>query len=236
MPAIQSSLYVSMDKSSFKEWSHGKVHYRSTEVRDALAAEIKGGIAQRNGRVFNRQSEFIASSMTWFQPLQRFAYVLGFDSAHKKTLYIYRHQTGLHHHSTCFAGRSVIDAGMMSIVNGRIVYIEHKSGHYKPEFSRVLATLIFLKMAGCDLKKIFVSEPVQPDLTSRRRYFQQALECKDVVLYTAENLMASGNLQSTPHVVSDGGCLSLVLHRCSVRSAPGPTPGDDNHHRFQQFK
>lgn len=159
---VRSSLYSSVDKSYFSEWAEGGVVHMPEAERSLHAVEVMGGKVRRGGWALNPQATFVTSSQTWFKPLQRFAYVLGFDENHKKALYIHRHEVGLFHHSTTFAAKPVIDAGMMSIVNGRVVYIEHKSGHYKPELSRMLATLQFLKAGGADLKTVFVSRFVPP--------------------------------------------------------------------------
>lgn len=152
----------------------------------------------------NPQTNRVTSSETWFIPRQRFAYVLGFDADHKTALYLHRHETGRLHHSTTFAARPVIDAGMMSIVNGRVVYIEHKSGHYKPDWSRLLATLYFLKRGGVDLTQLFVSDYVPPpsfiDPVVTPEYFDIALENGVVPLYTAEQVMTARDRRSIPRV------------------------------------
>ncbi|MDD2058592.1 hypothetical protein N5D52_21655 [Pseudomonas sp. GD03860] len=204
---IRSSVYASVDKDYFSEWAEWKVTHLSAQQRSAYAVVVKGGKVWREGRVLNPQSNYLASSETWFKPLQRFAYVLGFDAAHRITLYVHRHRVGSLHHSTTFAGRPVIDAGMMSIVNGRVVYIEHKSGHYKPELSRMVATLQFLKRAGADLKTIFVSRHVPPpsfiDPVVTPEHFDIVLENGVVALYTAENVLNARQFDFMPRVKVD---------------------------------
>lgn len=81
---MRNSPYLSMHKSKFEEWSHGEVAYLRVDQRGAVAAEVNNGIARCGGRVFNQQAECFASSSTWFHPTQRYLYVLGFNSEHKK--------------------------------------------------------------------------------------------------------------------------------------------------------
>ena len=93
---------------------------------------------------------------------------------------------------------------MSRIVNGRVVYIEHKSGHYKPDWSRLLATLYFLKMGGVDLTCLFVSNYVpapsfiDPIITPE--HFDIVLENGVVPLYTAEQVMSAHDRRSIPRV------------------------------------
>ncbi|MDD2058594.1 hypothetical protein N5D52_21645 [Pseudomonas sp. GD03860] len=201
---VRSSLYASVDKVYFSEWSKGHVVHLPEDQRSEHAVALRAGKVWRDGRPLNPLSNFVTSSDTWFDPLQRFAYVLSFDASHKMTLYVHRHEIRLLHHSTTFAARPVIDAGMMSIVNGRIVYIEHKSGHYKPDFSRVLATLMFLQRGGIDLKTIFVSPHVPSlmvfSLRVMKHYLNRVLENGLVDVYVAENVVNARDLNSIPVV------------------------------------
>lgn len=57
-----------------------------------------------------------------------YAYVIGMDDI----LYIAKHEINKFHHSTFWAGRPVKDAGMVHIIDGVLIGLSTKSGHYKP--------------------------------------------------------------------------------------------------------
>ncbi|MNJ16601.1 hypothetical protein D3C77_108650 [compost metagenome] len=201
---VRSALYASVDKEYFREWGRAQVTHLAQEQRGEHAVELKWGKIWRDGQVLNPMANGVTSSDTWFDPLQRFAYVLAFDANHKITLYVHRHEIGVLHHSTTLAARPVIDAGMMSVVNGRIVYIEHKSGHYKPAFSRVVATLQFLQRSGVDLKTIFVSDFVPSLMVFSRRVMKHSLhrviENGLADVYIAEQVLYARDVNSIPPV------------------------------------
>jgi len=59
-------------------------------------------------------------------------------------LYVHMHVADTFHHSTLLAGGRVLGAGMIGVSNGRIVYINNKSGHYMPtpaEFFKAMRQL-----------------------------------------------------------------------------------------------
>ncbi len=49
------------------------------------------------------------------------------------TIYIGEHKTGIMHHSSFLAGAPVISAGMIKVECGKVVEINHHSGHYIPK-------------------------------------------------------------------------------------------------------
>ncbi|MDD2058593.1 hypothetical protein N5D52_21650 [Pseudomonas sp. GD03860] len=208
---VRSSLYLSVGKDYFSEWGRGAVVHLPESLRGIHSVGVLGGKVWREGRPLNPVSNFVSSSDTWYESKQRFAYVLGFDAAHKITLYMHRHDVGVFHHSTTFAARPVIDAGMMSIVNGRIVHIEHKSGHYKPEFPRVQATLQFLQRAGIDLKSVFFSPSIplalRFDVICDPRTFSRFLHDGKLVLYVADDVVNAPDVYATPVVTVSKGRL-----------------------------
>ncbi|MNJ30820.1 hypothetical protein D3C77_254310 [compost metagenome] len=201
---VRSSLYANVDKQYFREWGEEGVVHLPASQRGDNAVELKAGKVWRDHQVLNPTANCVTSSDTWFDPLHRFAYVLSFDATHKMALYVHRHQVGRFHHSTTFAARPVIDAGMMSIANGRIVYIEHKSGHYKPAFLRVQTTLRFLQRSGIDLKPMFVSDFVPSLMVFGKRVmkhsFYRVLENGFADLYTAEDVLHAHDVNSIPVV------------------------------------
>jgi hypothetical protein len=50
----------------------------------------------------------------------------------KGNIYVGEHKKNIIHHSSFNAGARVIAAGMLRVENGKITYIDHKSGHYAP--------------------------------------------------------------------------------------------------------
>ncbi|MBX3654490.1 MAG: hypothetical protein KIS62_12930 [Ramlibacter sp.] len=59
-------------------------------------------------------------------------------------LYVHMHVADNFHHSSLLAGGRVLGAGMVGVSNGRIVYINNKSGHYMPtpaEFFKAIRQL-----------------------------------------------------------------------------------------------
>lgn len=89
-------------------------------------------------------------------------YVLGWDadSPNNKQLVIYKQQDYKFHHSSAFAGGRVLDAGMMTLYKGRIVFIENKSGHYQPNMEQKIHTLHFLQRNGVDFSSTFISDRI----------------------------------------------------------------------------
>jgi hypothetical protein len=59
-------------------------------------------------------------------------------------LYVHHHEADHFHHSSFLGGDRVLGAGMIGVSQGRIVYINNKSGHYTPtpeEFYRAIKAL-----------------------------------------------------------------------------------------------
>ncbi|MBC75643.1 MAG: hypothetical protein CME64_06475 [Halobacteriovoraceae bacterium] len=54
------------------------------------------------------------------------------------------------HHSTLLAGRPVAAAGHMRIVDGKITYIDNRSGHYQPSPDMLQQVIKELKLRGAD--------------------------------------------------------------------------------------
>lgn len=200
---VRSSMHRNMQKDYFHEIADGNVKYYSASERGESVVDFVNGIAYIGGRIINLLPSRTTSSMSWFNPVLRFAYVLCYDENHKKVLYVNRHSIGTLHHSTISSGRPVIDAGMFSILNGRIAYIEHKSGHYKPNFEQVMHTLMYLSMSGVDLRSTYVSryvptpsllDPVTPD------WFDICLENGTVALHLAKDVLGAKNFSAIPKI------------------------------------
>lgn len=67
-----------------------------------------------------------------------YAYVLDLND----NIYIGKHQINAFHHSSFMSGRPVKDAGMLHIINGVLIGLSTKSGHYKPVIEQ---KIFFLK-------------------------------------------------------------------------------------------
>ncbi len=204
---MKSPARRSMQKEYFCEIVDGGVKYYSADERRGCVVAFVNGVAHAGGQLINPQSSRVTSSRSWFNPVLHFGYVLGYDESHGKKLYVFRHEVGRFHHSTIFSGRPVIDAGMFSILNGRIAYIEHKSGHYKPNFEQLKHTLMCLKLSGVDLQRVYVSryiptpsllDPVTPD------WFDICLENGTAALHLASDVLGSQNYNAIPKIAVAG--------------------------------
>lgn len=205
---IRSSSQRSMSKDYFEEIGEGVVRYSPATERTTYSVTVRNGVVFHNESILNVLPANTTSSATWFKDVLRFAYVLAYDEHHKKQLYIHRHVIGEVYHSASQAGRPVIDTGMMSILNGRIAYIENKSGHYKPNFEQKRHTLAFLKCGGVDLRKVYISRHVpeqcmlNPGVTPD--YFDIVLENGVVALHLADEVFRAINFNSIPRVSATG--------------------------------
>lgn len=205
---IRSSSQRSMSKVYFSEIGEGVVRYSPATERASYSVTVRNGVVFHNESILNVLPASTTSSASWFKEVLRFAYVLAYDEHHKQQLYIHRHVVGQVHHSTSQAGRPVIDAGMMSILNGRIAYIESKSGHYKSNFEQTRHTLAFLVKGGVDLRKVYISRyvPTQcmlnPVVTPD--HFDIVLENGVVALHLADDVFRATNFNSIPRVSATG--------------------------------
>lgn len=134
------------------------------EQRADNAFDIQNGLIKLEGENFS--SYISASSNGIVSHIDNWksnaiGYVLGRIEGVKKIIGFVP-ELDVVHHSSVFAGQGVLDAGMITIANGRIAYIENKSGHYQPDISRKLHTLKFLKEKNVDLSETFISERTTP--------------------------------------------------------------------------
>ena len=63
-------------------------------------------------------------------------------------------------HSSYLSGEDVLCAGTLGIKQGRVFFIDNRSGHYKPADETLVAALETLRMNGVDLSKIDVDYDV----------------------------------------------------------------------------
>ncbi|MFJ7795901.1 RHS repeat domain-containing protein [Pseudomonas sp. NPDC096950] len=110
------------------------------------------------GRSVTRETPKTTNAHSWKRT--QMAYVLGWnaDSPNEKQLLIYKSKDNEIHHSSGFGGGRVLDAGLMTLYQGRIAFIENKSGHYRPNMEQKINTLHFLQQSGMDLSDTFLSD------------------------------------------------------------------------------
>ncbi|MHA1053694.1 RHS repeat-associated core domain-containing protein [Enterobacter mori] len=142
------------------------VQYWDAEHRQYLRARGNDGLltgVNKEGNTFvfssygdNEGNAILSHAANWQG--NQFGYVLGRGTGGEKELILFRHIANQIHHSSAFAGRGVLDAGMMTIAHGQVVYLENKSGHYTPNIEQKMHTLNYLKEQGISLDDVFLSE------------------------------------------------------------------------------
>ncbi|CAI8839096.1 RHS repeat domain-containing protein [Pseudomonas sp. IT-P291] len=155
----------------------GVRYYNQQERADrSMTLIAKGGL------LFNNKDQLVGynapttSSSNWLQLNGKLGYVLGFNEEHNPELAIFKHTNYRRYHSSPFSGRPVLDAGMITITNGAVSFIENKSGHYRPKIEQKLHTLNFLKKGGAHLRDIFVSERIPEDFKNEPGIYHEEIE------------------------------------------------------------
>jgi hypothetical protein len=102
----------------------------------------------------------------------QYAFVMGPD----KQMYAGEHKTDQFHHSSFLRGKPVICAGKISIgIDGRVINITNKSGHYKPDSRHMYDMLKLLQADGLDCTgihlKIHGSSEKQHDVSDFLKYY-----------------------------------------------------------------
>lgn len=133
------------------------VKYLDEKVRSQAAVTFEYGTMYFSGKPVSTLSnnDTWVSSNTWH--MHMWGYVLAYDKAGEKKMYVFKNIDDKLHHSSPMAGQRVIDAGMMVVSEGKVAYIENKSGHYKPYMEQKLHTLGFLEYHGASLDDMFIS-------------------------------------------------------------------------------
>jgi hypothetical protein len=109
-------------------------------------------------------------------------------------------------HSSFNAGKSVTCAGMVKILNGRLIWIDNSSGHYKPTKKNLHAMLCVLGQEGIDLARAGVG---LYDFTTGRQ---------QVFLYKASNFLVDINY-GFPRLLADDQEIYKVLAALSANRA-----------------
>lgn len=151
-------IYNGEEQSWFRRLLKGKfirfssIKYYSFEEQAESEVYLKGGL-------FVDQQEKPIS-------VTGYIYVVTEDGR----LLIAKNIQGKIHHSSLAAGQAIISAGVISIIQGQISYLDNQSGHYRPDKLRFSAFTILLKNKGITLlpnaipKQFLVDESWFPHL------------------------------------------------------------------------
>lgn len=145
---------ISMDKKYIGEHLGPGVFpkavvYFSKEERELLKVSIdsKGKLLDRTGSHLNvERAMYVMDTKGQF-------YVLGAQDIRKFIL-----QGKRVHHSSFFGGEKVSGAGMVTVVDGEIIYIDKLSGHYKPSSAIYKQVLDELEYKGVPLSKAQIEQ------------------------------------------------------------------------------
>lgn len=66
-------------------------------------------------------------------------------------------EKGKYHHSSLTGGKSVLMAGAMNLIAGRLTFISNKSGHYIPEPDILYLFVLWLKANGVNTDQVDIS-------------------------------------------------------------------------------
>jgi hypothetical protein len=212
-----------------------EVQYWNDTDRRSHAAQIVDGRLHVGTDLVNESKSKGLCSRHWFSDKLRFGYVLGRGESGEKSLYLFKPQEGKTHHSSPMAGRPVIDVGMMTILNGQVAYIEHKSGHYKPNPEQVHHTLDYLENKGMNLSGVYYSchvpRPSFDVTTISPAYFSNLVDAKVVAIHDASRLHETKSFESSLFEVPRGSDIEDVTRLLAPRElVPGhasPDPHGD---------
>lgn len=154
------------------------IYYNDEEQRAKHRITFKDGLAYLGDELFdtaNFRTLFLGSGFA--------IYVLGED----RQFYINNHIKDRLHHSSEFAGMPILAGGEIAAVQGKIVFLNNKSGHYIPTLQDFLPALDILKDNVGNLDAI----------TTQIIFVKGSREIK--VIYNAADLQAT-----------QGECLSAV--------------------------
>lgn len=142
---VMDSMYQQIDRQT-------NIKYLSEQERMYYEVEVDNEGLLRNKisqSLFNQTNEYGESGDHSVWNATVYAYVISLD----KKLYLNKHVPQSFHHSSFMAGANVLDAGMISVLNGQILSLTTKSGHYKPTIKQKLASIDYLKENNADLSQ-----------------------------------------------------------------------------------
>lgn len=137
-------------------------------LNDAQREDYK--ITIREGVIYNSRNEKFHTGM-----MQTHVSGKGwaiFIMAPDNNIYSHSHKVGAFHHSSFLSGGAIQAAGEIAVDNGRIVAINNKSGHYRPDSASMVRILFWLRHHGVDLHRVAAC----PKITEGVREFYSAEE------------------------------------------------------------
>jgi hypothetical protein len=136
----------------YLKWFRKGVKYLANEeTRDRYRVEIDGGIMKRKWKRGDAQranfdtKKLIAYIKTKY-PGMNFQAIWVLSPA--DSFYSHVVKIGRFHHSSLLAGTAVKAAGEWGVEDGKLKWINGKSGHYRPELARFVAGLELLQNSG----------------------------------------------------------------------------------------
>ncbi|MHA4867193.1 hypothetical protein ACXZ1M_05785 [Duganella sp. PWIR1] len=138
-------MYVGEERSDHLEWhmGNGPVRYPDLHSRRAYPVQIADArLWDAAGKPLDTgEADVIARSGG------RAIYVL---DAHGNLYCSVSSQYYKFHHSSLVAGSAVACAGEIEVVNGVVIYVNNRSGHYRPSFLHIMQFCDYLKKRGVD--------------------------------------------------------------------------------------
>lgn len=148
------SLLVAKLAMAHPDFYRERIEYLHEQARSVYEVTIgkDGKFYRANGELLDTsRGHTISNGDTLFTGHAIF--VIGLDGR----LYVsLRHAEGAFHHSSFLAGDRVLMAGELSVLNGELVAINARSGHYKPDAYRLRVMLGVLERLGVPLANVKV--------------------------------------------------------------------------------
>lgn len=149
--------------SRFCPFKNQVKYYLTDEERSCHRLQFQDGIAYLNGLPFDT-----GRSLSLYSDEEGFAiFTVGLD----KEIYVNSHIKFRIHHSSEFAGGEVLGAGEVKAIDGKILHISNKSGHYSPKHKEMMDILAVFQEKLGDLTGIEL-EMLQYTKTNQK-YFKQ---------------------------------------------------------------
>lgn len=153
--------YAPLDKS-YK-------YYQTPEEREPHLLHFVEGLAILGGKPFDSVKSYAIPNKK-----NSAIYVVGLDGE----FYVNQDSDSQIHHSSEFAGSTILGAGEMIAADGKILKISNQSGHYRPKLGDFLNTLEVLKSKLGDLHGI-----------EANFYFYQVNDVRSVASYDAQEFL-----------------------------------------------
>lgn len=151
--------YVGEDAPGNAVWPGQTVSYCRTQTERArfkLEVREVGIAGKREKRLFDAQGRlFDTRNATTWSGDSKAIFVMNADGEIFASTY---QKAGVFHHSTLAGGQPVSAAGELSVIDGKLVEISNRSGHYQPNAMFTNQALGTLRNAGVSLSGVTVTE------------------------------------------------------------------------------